>query len=446
MKKILGILVLLLVLGILCSGGILAYFLLEGTPPVIRVAGKPGVIGRTYRIEVQASDDRSGLKLLSASVLQEGKKIPVATETFPVTRWWMGSGLKETRVSWVIRPLALGLSQGDATLEITARDSSLRNGLKGNERVLSLPIKIDTTPPRIALKSLVHNIMAGGSGVVSYRLSEEPRYTGVRVDDRLFPAYPNPRDGKLAYTAFVAIPFNHPSPRLFAVEAVDQAGNIARVSVPYRVMRQKKVRDTIRITDGFLQRKMPDFQVRHPELKGSLIQVFLYVNKELRAENNRRIQEICSKGSPEMMWQGRFLRLPRSAKRANFADFRRYLYKGREIGQAYHMGVDLASTSHAKVPASNSGVVVFADYLGIYGNTVIIDHGMGLFTTYSHLSEIMVSKGDKVQKGQIIGRTGATGLAGGDHLHYGMLISGVFVNPVEWWDRRWIKTHVLANL
>ncbi len=446
MKKIFGILLTLLILGILAGGGLLAYFLIEGTPPDIELAQKPGVVGRSYRLEVQAKDDRSGLKTITVSILQGDKEIPVASKTFPVEQWWFGSGVKEAKVSWEIKPLALGLAQGDATLKVVARDSSLRNGFKGNEQIVTVPIKIDTTPPRIALKSLVHNIRVGGSGVVTYKVSEEPERTGVIIDNKFFPGYPDPKGGKLNFVAFVAIPYNNSSPKIFAVEAVDQAGNLGRASVPYRVLKRKKVRDTIRISDGFLQRKMPDFQVRHPELQGGLFQIFLYVNKELRAKNNQEIREICSKGSPEILWRGRFLRLPRSAQRANFADFRRYLYKGKEVAQAHHLGVDLASTSHAKVPAGNAGIVVFADYLGIYGNTVIIDHGMGLFTTYSHLSEISVNKGAQVQKGQIIGRTGITGLAGGDHLHYGMLISGVFVNPEEWWDKKWLQDHILANL
>jgi murein DD-endopeptidase MepM/ murein hydrolase activator NlpD len=94
------------------------------------------------------------------------------------------------------------------------------------------------------------------------------------------------------------------------------------------------------------------------------------------------------------------------------------------------------------VPAANAGVVAFAGPLTIYGNTVIVDHGLGLQTLYAHLSSIDVKAGDKVDKGQPLGRTGATGLAIGDHLHFEVLIAGVSVTPLEWWDPAWIRERV----
>ena len=84
--------------------------------------------------------------------------------------------------------------------------------------------------------------------------------------------------------------------------------------------------------------------------------------------------------------------------------------------------------------------------LGIYGNCVVIDHGFGLQTIYGHLSEFLVKKGDMVKKGQIIGKTGSTGLAGGDHLHFTMQVDGVQVNAVEWWDPHWVKDRILSKM
>ena len=112
------------------------------------------------------------------------------------------------------------------------------------------------------------------------------------------------------------------------------------------------------------------------------------------------------------------------------------------MDEQYHLGIDLASTQNAPIPAANAGKVVFAGPLGIYGQTVILDHGMGLQTLYGHLSSIQVAPGDVVAKDQIIGISGQTGLALGDHLHYGVLIAGIPVNPVEWWDPNWIKTRI----
>src|SRR5207247_6590522 len=85
------------------------------------------------------------------------------------------------------------------------------------------------------------------------------------------------------------------------------------------------------------------------------------------------------------------------------------------------------------------GVVAFAGPLTIYGNTIVLDHGWGLMTLYGHLSTIAVKAGDAVAKGQEMGRTGATGLAIGDHLHYEVLVNGISVTPLEWWDAKWIR-------
>jgi murein DD-endopeptidase MepM/ murein hydrolase activator NlpD len=90
--------------------------------------------------------------------------------------------------------------------------------------------------------------------------------------------------------------------------------------------------------------------------------------------------------------------------------------------------------------------VIFAGDIGIYGNSVIIDHGMDLFSLYAHLSSIDVSAGDRVEKNDTLGFSGATGLAGGDHLHFAILLGGTYVEPLEWWDPLWVKTHVDAHL
>jgi murein DD-endopeptidase MepM/ murein hydrolase activator NlpD len=149
---------------------------------------------------------------------------------------------------------------------------------------------------------------------------------------------------------------------------------------------------------------------------------------------------------PELYWEGAFLRLPHSAQRSGFADHRKYVYGGQTVDRQVHLGIDLASTEHAPVPAANNGRVVFAEYLGIYGMTVVLDHGFGLFSMYGHLSRIQVEKDQMVSKGDVIGFTGMTGLAGGDHLHYSIIVTHTFVNPVEWWDPAWIQHNVTGKL
>ncbi len=447
MKKVLNSLIILSLVILVGAGVYAGLFLLEGSPPVISKEKVPKILGRDSRVSFKVEDDKSGIRAVYAELEQNGKSVLLGSKSVPVPEWWKGSGVKELEVSWNVRPLAEGLKDGKAILKIRAYDASLRRGLKGNESIMEIPITIDLSPPRIIPVSTVHNISTGGSGLVSFRVNEDVEKAGVWVGKLFFPAYKLTDAGQDAFAAMIALPFNAKKSIPVRIEAVDKAGNSAKSIVSCRIMKKQPRVDRIRITDGFLERKMPDFMARYPDLKGSLLQVFLEVNTRMRQDDNDQIRKICSAGagSPQIMWHGAFKRMP-GALRAGFADYRHYFYKGKEIGQAYHMGVDIASVAHAPVPAANEGQVVFADYLGIYGNTIIIDHGLGLFSMYSHLSAMRVSKGDRVRKGDTIGNTDMTGLAGGDHLHYGMLVNGVFVNPKEWWDKRWIKDHITANL
>jgi len=172
------------------------------------------------------------------------------------------------------------------------------------------------------------------------------------------------------------------------------------------------------------------------------VAAFLTVNRDLRKKAEDTKRQLATRTQPRPLWEGAFIQ-PRNTKVfSNFAESRSYRYNGQQVDTAVHLGYDLASLKHSPVPAANSGVVVFAAPLTIYGNTVVVDHGLGLQTLYGHLSSIEVKEGDQVKQGQALGRTGITGLAVGDHLHYEVLIGGVSVTPVEWWDGRWIRDHI----
>ena len=147
-----------------------------------------------------------------------------------------------------------------------------------------------------------------------------------------------------------------------------------------------------------------------------------------------------------MLWKGAFIQLSNSKVEANFADHRTYTYNGEVISTSYHLGYDLSVTKRYPVEAANSGSVAFVGDLGIYGSTVILDHGLGVFTLYSHLSSFEVKVGDTVQQRQVVGKTGETGLAAGDHLHYGVYLNGIAVLPVEWWDPKWITDNIAPKL
>jgi murein DD-endopeptidase MepM/ murein hydrolase activator NlpD len=186
----------------------------------------------------------------------------------------------------------------------------------------------------------------------------------------------------------------------------------------------------------------PDFDVD----AGDRVQAFLRINGELREKNAATIAAQARKTAPELLWSSAFQQLSNSAVQSLFADHRTYFHGGQEIDQQVHLGFDLAVTASVPISAANRGRVVFAEYLGIYGNCVILDHGMGVQSLYAHLSSIDVGVDDTVDKGQTIGRSGMTGLAGGDHLHFTMLVDGNAVNPVEWWDPKWMEDRVLRKI
>ena len=186
---------------------------------------------------------------------------------------------------------------------------------------------------------------------------------------------------------------------------------------------------------------MPELLPQRPPSQ-SMLDAFLVINREQRKQAEMTKREIGAKTADVPLWEGPFVQ-PRNTKVfSNFAETRTYVYDGRPVDTQVHFGYDLASTKHSPVPAANSGVVAFAGPLTIYGNAVIVDHGLGLQTLYAHLSSIEAKVGDKVTKGQELGRSGATGLAVGDHLHFEVLVSGVSVTPLEWWDARWIRERV----
>jgi murein DD-endopeptidase MepM/ murein hydrolase activator NlpD len=197
-----------------------------------------------------------------------------------------------------------------------------------------------------------------------------------------------------------------------------------------------------------MQKVVPQILARTPGLAdpGELLDGYLLLNGELRRRNADSLLGLAARSRPEFLWSQPFLSLPNAQVMSSFANRRTYVLDDREVDTQDHLGIDLASVRAAPVPAANAGAVVLAEYLGIYGNTVVVDHGHGLMSLYAHLSQIDVTADQAVERGEPLGRTGETGLAGGDHLHFTVLLHGRPVTPVEWWDADWIADRVAAKL
>ena len=420
---------------------------LEGEKPSITLELPSPSLGKTQELSLSVSDAKSGVRRIWIGLIKDGKEVDLYKKDLPFAGLIRGGIVHQESFKILVEPVKIGITDGKAILRMVARDYSWRGWLQGNITYLEKDVIIDTHAPEIGILSKAHNVNQGGAGLVIFRVSEACPKSGVFVGENFFPGYSGVFKDNNILIAFFALDCEQgPGTKIF-VTATDFAGNSSRAGFPHYIKRKVFKKDVLEISDRFLTWKMPEFDVDiSPDSQTPLMDKFLKVNRQVRIDNFQKILNIVQSTDKKLYWKGVFLRLPNSARRAGFADHRIYKYNGHIIDRQTHMGIDLASVAQSPVSASNTGKVVFAEGLGIYGKTVIIDHGFGLFSMYSHLSSFTVKKDQMVSKGEIIGRTGVTGLAGGDHLHFGMLVHNTFVNPVEWWDASWIKNNILDKI
>jgi murein DD-endopeptidase MepM/ murein hydrolase activator NlpD len=406
--------------------------------PQIKIHQDVDMIGRQRVIEVTFSDRGSSLRDTWITISQGDKTYTLYSAHYP------DKDTRDKTISVTVDPLSMQMQDGPATLNIKAVDYSLFK----NQTLLSKPLTIDLLPPQIYLLNPQNIINPGGTCVTVYRTSKPVVMSGIQVDDRHFPAYLTTLSGKTCYISYFSLPIEaSQGTTRIKVVARDQAGNESAVALPHVIKNKKFRADKITLSNSFLQQKMPEFQMADVNLRGKTpVETFISINSVMRQDNFKTIQSLTQKSEARQLWTDTFLRMKNAAPMALFGEKRIWLYDGKAIGESLHEGVDLASLEHAPVEAANHGIVVFAGPLGIYGNAVIIDHGFGLFTLYGHLSMINMKAGQTVRKEEIIGNSGMTGLAGGDHIHFSILVGGQFVNPVEWWDPHWIADNVTGKI
>jgi murein DD-endopeptidase MepM/ murein hydrolase activator NlpD len=420
-----------------------AYLLFEFEKPTLVLDKQIKYLGGTIELPLHVADQKSGIRSLTISLTQGQTEAVLMERHFQRAAWFKPAGPATLNEKVVIDAQKAGIRQGEAELVIAVRDFSLNGLFKGNMTVQRIPVIMDTVPPKVALVHGQRVLQPGSTGLAVYTVAEQPERHGVMIDDTFFPGFPTGK--KDTYVTYFALPWNAAPPTRTRVVAFDEAGNEGTVPFAASFKKAPEKHDTITLSDQFFQQKLPEFEQHYPEMHGNLLEKYLYVNNQVRLSNAQKIAQVCAKADPNQLWSDRFLRMP-GAGRANFADQRTYLYNGQAVDNQTHLGVDIASIAKAEIRAANRGKVIFADYLGIYGNMIIIDHGQGVASLYSHLSSIETSVGALVDKNQPIGRSGNTGMAGGDHLHFSMLIHGIFVTPREWWDQHWINITIKSAL
>ena len=411
--------------------------------------GSPAVIGQTGEIAVTVTAPGAVLTGLAVTLVQADGSIPVFNLTAETAATLSTAGDRVTLTRPAGKRLYPDLKAGQAEVRVTAVRPVLF-GLRQATSTATQALEVRLTPPQVAVLSQFHYINHGGSELVVYRVNPPDAESGVRVGDREYRGFPAGGADPGLRLAFFALLWDQNLNTPINVFARDLVGNESSGAFDFRVFPKQFRTSTINLDDRFLARVVPPILQNSPELAvadpGNQLEAYLAINRDLRRMNNETISRLALETAPELLWQGTFKQLVNTAVEAGFADQRTYVYNGQDVDHQVHLGFDLASTAAASVRTANRGRVVHAGWLGIYGNCVIVDHGMGLQSLYAHLSSISVSQGQLVDSEAELGRSGATGLAGGDHLHFTMLLDGNAVTPIDWWSAQWVQDRILRKL
>jgi murein DD-endopeptidase MepM/ murein hydrolase activator NlpD len=416
---------------ILVAGFLLFWF--TGKKAEIKFAKPVAAIGTSTLISVQ-TDDPVGVKGFSASVEQNGQTQSVYEYNTPAAQKSMifsfSAGKKQ----------APFLKEGPAKLIIKAKT----NDMRGATTTLTQDVQVVLKPPAIVADGKQHYINQGGMELVVLDAGGNWTEVGVHIANYTAGSFPMPGEPDNSSHRFSMFPFpwNVSADTIPYAFARNGAGTEVTATFWTKVFPKSFRSSDINLTDKEMTKVVGELD---PDGTGSLPERFVKLNKEMRQANTQQIYELRKKTENKILWSGPFIPM-KGARESYFADRRSYYYNGKKIDEQTHLGYDLAQTNNMPVKAANSGRVIWADRLGIYGNCVIIDHGYSLQSLYGHMSRIIVKDGDMVQKEQQIGISGSTGMAFGDHVHFSMLIAGYQVDPKEWWDEHWIHDRILSKI
>jgi murein DD-endopeptidase MepM/ murein hydrolase activator NlpD len=344
--------------------------------------------------------------------------------------------------SKVLNPKATKL-----TLKVSVTDNSMWNFMQGNSSEKTIDINVDYKRPNVNILSNSYSITQGGSALVVFQAEDENlELLYVEAGGEQFKAQPYKKEGYFA--ALIAWPFNKDDFKAKVI-AIDTANNKRVVDIPFYIKNHKYSVSWIHAKDKFIDGKITDLASSDPDYASidDRLDRLRAINETMRLKNEELIHNLSKEVSSDMLenWKiKKFYPLKNGQKVASYGDERHYYYKSKdnEVSNSYHVGYDLASTRMATIKTSNAGKVVYASENGIYGNMPMIDHGLGLYSLYGHCSQLLVNEGDEVSAGQAIAKTGVSGLALGDHLHFGLVVQGIEVRPVEWFDKSWIRKNI----
>ena len=430
----------LLIMALIVGGALYVYFsaTFERNKPLITLENNNGYWNLKRPLQLKIKDD-SAIKAYRVIMQNSSGTTTLVNEQLLIPKKNLTLSIKPPRGAYAMK-------DKEITITVQAEDVSKWNFLKGNSSVVEYKLIIDKKRPQVSIVGNSYKISRGGSAIVIFKVQDdnlEDLYIEGN-DGKHFLAEPFYKDGY--YIALLAWPVQDDGFRATVV-AKDRAGNVAKDYVPLYLKEKQYRLSKIKLSDRFLKGKIADLAEDFEETQGveEPLEQFKIINEDVRAKNEALIHKYTSVVPQEMIKSFRVHRmypLKNGAVVARFGDHRKYYYHGKFISEAYHLGLDLASHAMAPIKTQNGGKVVFADYNGIYGNNPIISHGLGLYTIYGHCSSLNVVAGDVVAPNTVIAKSGKTGYAMGDHLHFGVLVQGIEVRPQEWMDKKWIKLNI----
>jgi len=443
MKKFIGILILAIVIGLPSF----IYF----SPTFERNAPKVTFNHGEYwnlrdKLEIDIKDE-SGLKYYKVTLINDGKaKVLKEVELSP-------SEIKKDIKIAIKLPSFYPIKGKLVTIKVQAIDNSKWNYFAGNKVKKQKEFYIDTISPLTEVINNNYGMKRGGSGLAIVKVTDDNlKEAYIKISDtdnpqkfiklKLTPFYK-----KGYFISLLVWPYEFKGFNAELV-AIDTAGNISMSHIPMRWKRAKYPKAKIQISDKFIKQvAIPLLQKLGMNIPNNPVDIFKEINEKLRKIDEERLYKatnVILDKKIDSFYIKPFRPMKGYAKKASFGEMRTYYYKGEKISSAVHKGLDIAKVAHSKVYASNSGKVIFERFEGIYGNTLGLYHKLGLVSTYSHCSSFNVSNSSSVSRGSLIARTGATGAVFGDHLHFGIYIQGIPVEPLEWMDSHWIKDNITS--
>ena len=360
------------------AGEYAVWWVTNSTPPTVTIEAPGNAVRGNVTIAVRVGPDGRAAPIevtVDGKTLTAGNQVLVETTSLP---------------------------DGPHQITVVAEDRSFRK----NRATATATLTSDNTPPRLMLESEPPTLTQGHTWLLRIRTSE-PAAVEARLGDRDLPIEQGNGYG------WAVVGFG-PTAATTSVPIVvigrDFAGNQSEVSQQVQVAAGSFPSDTVQV---------------EPTLASLLA-------SDIRTDEDRRLAENYQKVTQPKLWEGRFLMPVTGEIITEFGSVRSY-NGGPVVG--HHAGADIGAGQGRNVVAPGKGRVVLVDEVRLRGKIVILDHGLGVYTTYAHLSEINVQVGQVVERGQAFAKVGSTGLSTGPHLHWELWVGGANVNPIEWTER-----------